>query len=219
MDMFRKLIILNVSILVIVFSLILYFELFTPWTFVSVLYYGILFMITYSYVTYSGYLDSLTKEEITDAKQKFDYCFAKISQWSLNQPGGESLTWDAGKGCQHDTKSIPNREGKDTWYMAFIAYTSESQIRSYYVYDIDKENVVKYLPQPTPDIEEDIWSGFKPYDQGQSAYNPFGMENQYVRTDRRSFPRRNHNIQQPPEDEYEAYIQRAKSGANNNEQY
>lgn len=168
-----------VSIISIVFIvlaiIIIWIGLFSIWIFFGMLFLGALYIFGYFFViAYFNSLKEKNQEENANRK-KLDWCWNQVNKILRNMPGGQGIEWRKGIGRQSEVKTfydgIQHRP-----FRSMMGYLAETQQLVVIIYDIDNDDIVRFHADPSPDIIQNHFNGFKPFSTQGSSFGGGGFD-------------------------------------------
>lgn len=164
-------------VLAILIILLLSYDLFDVWTFVGMVFYVLLFIGGYIFISVGTKDYEAVMREESARKQKFDYCWEHANMILRRLPGGEGLEWASGFGRKSEFRNyhdgVQNRP-----FRSMLGYLSQSQLLVLIIYDIERDDIVRFVTNPDPDIIESPFRNFRPFSRGTGArvedYDEYG---------------------------------------------
>jgi hypothetical protein len=153
-------------IFIIIFSalliLIISLGLFDGWTFTGLIFFSLLYLGGYLYV--SSYFRSMMERDLdeNEKKRKFDYCWNRVNHILRSMAGGEGLEWDGGQGRRSEFRSYYDGV-QHRAFRSMMGYIASKQQLAIVIYDIDKDDIVRFYADPSPYIISDHFADFKPF--------------------------------------------------------
>lgn len=151
------------TIILLVISILTtwYFKIFEPQAF-----YG-MFIIAMAYI--AGYIYLVLSKRSDDAAantvKTLDYCWKKAGEVLQRMPGGTSIEWAQGKGRRGEMR-VFYENNKRRSYRALYGISSITKRPVVVIFDMDQDDIARYNSNPSPEVLEDPFAGFKPF------YNP-----------------------------------------------
>ena len=152
--------------------------LFTFWTFIGIIFYIVMFVGGFIYIKV-GIENSMNEEEdIYRRKQRFDWCWERVNILLKSMPGGQGIQWASGVGRKSIYKTyhdgIQNKP-----FRSMLAHLENSQQLVAIIYDIDNDDIVSFITNPSPDVIDNPFLNFKPFSRGEggggfSRFSPYG---------------------------------------------
>jgi len=158
-----------VSIIFIILVIIIIASgLFTIWLFFGMFFLGLLYVFGYLFVVNYYYFSLEQEREESVNKKKLDWCWNRVNEILRKMPEGQGLEWREGIGrrseytTRHD--GIQNKA-----YRSMMGYLAKTQQLVIVIFSIDDDDIVRFYADPSPDVIEDHFHNFKPYQSGSLA--------------------------------------------------
>lgn len=119
------------------------------------------FAVGYAYVVWAWGRD----QEEEALKQTLPYCWNKAGQLLQSMPGGTSIEWRHGEGRKAEIRNYYDNTVKHS-FRALFGISSRTRQPIVVIFDLDLEDIARYDAQPSPQVLDDPFFGFKPF------YNP-----------------------------------------------
>lgn len=174
----RKLVsIILISLFAIIIFLVSIFGLFNIWLFIGLLFLGSMYSFGYFYIVnhYEALaeLDRLEK----DSKKKFVWCWNKANEALKQMADGQTIVWDKGTGRRTKIRGFHNGVSLVT-YRSMEGYLSNTRQLVVIIFNVDTEDIAEYYANPSADVLQDHFYGFKPYQsREQHSYNNISSRN------------------------------------------
>lgn len=100
--------------------------------------------------------------EPKEKKKDFNYDWQRLNEIIRNRTNGDVMEWDMGIGMRSEIKSIKVGE-KIEHYRSFYGYLYYSRQEVIVIYQRDKEDIVRWFANPSPEVINDPFKFFEPY--------------------------------------------------------
>lgn len=156
-----------VAVLSAIIILISSLGLFSIWLFVGIVILSTMYLFGYLYVVnYYKMLEDIDRKELQN-KKKFDWCWTRSNEILKKMIGGQGLSWGSGVGRRSEYRSFHNGI-QLCGFRSIEGFLSGSQQLVIIIYDIENDDVVRYYANPSPDIIDDHFFNFKPFQSKES---------------------------------------------------
>ena len=158
-------------VLLVIITIIVGF--FTVWTFIGIIFYILMYVAGLIYIRV-GIENSMNQEdELYRKKQRFDWCWERVNILLKSMPGGQGIEWASGVGRKSIYKTfhdgVQNRP-----FRSMLAYLAKSQQLVLIIYDIDNDDIASFITNPSADLIDNPYLGFKPFTRGGDRLGGFG---------------------------------------------
>jgi hypothetical protein len=138
------------------------------------------FFIVFSWIliTLIGYFRK--KRDDDKPRSGMEYYSRQINDILLSRPKGEPISWDGGQYSRYSIKTIFDINKKPHKYVGFVGFLKDSNRRIALIYDTDENDIVRFVGDPGPQLLNNVFDGFKPFDTSTRAFSPFPAD-QYGR--------------------------------------
>ena len=158
------------------------------------------FIILYLWLKweYQKVLDSKKNEE----SNKFNTAWEAINSQLRNMPGGDRVQWEGGKSITAQQKVYYRKNGEKKTFFGFLAFLANTRQRVVIQWDADDKNIVGYYSDPSPDLINNLFHGFKFFEseQDQKFRYPYMPRSKYGR--RPIFPTAGPSVEYEPTDDW-----------------
>jgi len=158
---------ITVAVALILMLILIRLELFDAWTFGGMLFYVLVFLGGYAFVAIGKIREQKRLEEQASVKQKFDFCWSRVNLILRRLPGGQGLEWSGGFGRKSEFRTyhdgIQNRP-----FRSMLGFLSNTQQLAIIIYDIERDDIVRFVTNPDPDILENHYKNFRPFSRGSA---------------------------------------------------
>jgi len=152
---------------------VVFMGLFSVWTFFGILMIGSLYLGGYLYVVNFYYFSLEQEKKEKENKKTLDWCWSKANQILRRMPDGQGIEWRRGIGRQSEFRTF-NDGIQNRPFRSMMGYLANTQQFIIIILDIDKEDIVRFHADPSPDVIEDHYYKFQPF-QGTGVSS--GMDN------------------------------------------
>lgn len=102
-----------------------------------------------------------------------DSYIRKINRILLSRPGGEPIQWEGGKYTRYDKKTLFDINRQPHHYVAITGLFSKSDKRIILIYDIEEDDICRLIGDPSPQLVNNPFYDFRPFETGTRAFSPF----------------------------------------------
>lgn len=175
--------ILTLVLFIIVIVLNVRFELFDAWAFFGVIFYIAIFFVFVLYIQFDASRRAYKREQENINKKSLNNCWQRVNSLLRAMPNGDSVEWSSGFGRKSELRYF-NINGKNKPYRSVLAHSVRNSQLVVVIYDIEEDDIVKYIGNPTPDLISDPFAGFNPSGKSENFGGGFG-NNRFDRYGRR----------------------------------
>lgn len=104
---------------------------------------------------------------------------SRINQFLKERPNGDSINWDGGRYGREEIRSFSSPNGGNKEFYGVAAMLGHSRKWVVIIYSIEKNDIIKYVGDPGPDLLADPFFGFKYFDDGRRGGFGFGRDDGY----------------------------------------
>jgi len=170
-------------IISVVFAIILIIViatgLFNGWMFIGLVFMGLLYLFGYLYLI--NHYKAMKEEDEREkaSKKKLDWCWDRVNEMLKRRPDGQGLEWRRGIGRRSEYRTyydgIQHRA-----FRSMEGYLAETQQIVVVIYDIDNDDIVRYVANPSEEMISNHFHDFKPVSRRESS--GFGYPSKYGRS-------------------------------------
>jgi len=159
---------IGIALLFVTLVLLIITNNFSAWTFFGAIFYILLTIAGYSFIMLGKNIDNMKANEEQNKKQKFDWCWERVNLILKRMPGGQGLQWDEGTGRTSQYRSYYDGV-QNHGYRSMSAYLSKTQQVVVVIYDINRDDIVRFDTNPSPQVFENHFYHFKPFSRGNAT--------------------------------------------------
>lgn len=156
---------------------------FSGWTFGGMIFYILIFAGGYAFLMFGKKQEREHLQEEMNKKYKFDYCWNRANIILRRMAGGQGLEWDAGFGRKSEYRSFYDGV-QSRPFMSMLGYLSNTQQLVLVIYDIDRDNIARFVTNPDVDMLANHFKNFRPFARGSGT----GMDDMMLRYGGRPYP-------------------------------
>ena len=147
-------------------------ESFDVWAFSGMIFYGLIFAGGYAFIIYGQKEEQKRLAEENRRKQKFDWCWDRANDILRRMAGGQGLSWAKGFGRSSEYQSFYDGV-QSRPFRSMLGYLSNSKQLALVIYDIDRDDIVRFVTNPDPTLLDNHFRYFRPFAKGggTSMYN------------------------------------------------
>lgn len=116
----------------------------------------------YAYMRYVAAL----RERQNQHRKTIEYCWKKLNERLISMPGGDALVWEGGKGRESTIRRFADKAGKLHEFRSFYGFLERARQNVVAIWDVENEDVARYVASPPGTVLEDPFHEFKPFDTG-----------------------------------------------------
>lgn len=169
MNFLTKLIITQIILVFVMVFVLFYYKLFSLWVFVGVVIHGLTFMSGFSYLIYNGFQEEQKQQNSSEKVKSLGYCWDKANEVLSKMVGGDTIVWQQGKGRTSDIRSFFDGR-KIVNFRSMQGTTASSHLPVLIIFNMETDDVVRYISNPAADFITNPWHEFKPFDKQEPIY-------------------------------------------------
>jgi len=180
--------IIVVSIALVV-GLSMYFGLYDAWAFFGVMFYTFIFFVFFIYLSYDNHRRISERAKFQEKKVSIAYCWNKVNTELRQMTGGDGLEWDGGLGRKSELKYFGHGTNKKAFRSLYGNLSNQRQA-VVIIFNVDDEIISRYVANPSPDLIQDAFYKFDPFNSdrdrmgGMNGYNPYNSRSRYGNSSR-----------------------------------
>lgn len=152
-------------------------DMFDGWAFGGMFFYLVLFLLGYAFIIIGKNQEAKRLAEEANMKQKFDYCWSHANAILRRMAGGQGLEWASGFGRKSEYRTYYDGVS-NKGFRSMLGFLSNTQQLVLVIYDIERDDIVRFVANPDPDLLENHYRNFKPFARGGGGsfddYDPYG---------------------------------------------
>lgn len=171
-------IVLSVALVV---GLSMYFGLYDAWAFFGVMFYTFVFFVFIIYLTYDNYRRISERARFQEKKMSIAYCWNKVNTELRQMTGGDGLEWDGGLGRKSELKYYGSGATKKAFRSMYGNLSNQRQA-VIIIYNVEEEIISRYVANPSPDLIQDPFYKFDPFNtdrERMNMFNPYASRSRY----------------------------------------
>ena len=155
---------------IIVFFINVFNDMINTWSFIIFLLLLIIYAVSHFVVI--KYHESIKEKEKNEFEQrkKFSWCWYRVNEILKQMPGGQGIEWNEGVGRRSEIKAFFDGI-QHRYFRSLMGYLAKTQQLVVIIYDIDKDDIVRFYADPSPEV---IYNHFYKFDPFKTASSPFG---------------------------------------------
>lgn len=102
-----------------------------------------------------------------------EFYMRKVNEILVSRPGGEPVVWEGGSWSRYLIKTIFDINRKPHKYVGIVGLLRNANRRISLIYDADDNDIVRFFGDPSPDLLNNPFFGFRPFDSSTRAFSPF----------------------------------------------
>ena len=154
-------------ITVLLLIIIIATGLFTFWIFIGIVILGTMYLFGYFYVlNHFKLMEEIDRKETVN-KKKLDWCWDRANVILKKMVGGQGLSWAKGVGRKSEYRTFHNGI-QLCGFRSMEGYLAGTQQLVVIIFDIENDDIVRYHADPTPNVIDDHFYEFKPFQSKES---------------------------------------------------
>jgi Ca2+/Na+ antiporter len=158
--------------------LLMRLQMFDAWMFSGIFFYLFIFLGGYFFVMINKERERKRLEDEANLKQKFDWCWDRVNRILRRMPGGQGLEWASGFGRESEYRTFYDGV-QNHGFRSMMGYLSTTQQLVIVIYDINRDDIVRFVTNPDPDLLDNHFRYFKPFSRGGGGYDENNPYNPY----------------------------------------
>lgn len=149
-------------------------KLISEW--VVMVFFFFVFMLVTGWILITLIIKIKNKDTKDVAKTGLDHYLRKINEILESRPSGEGLVWEGGIYSRYIKKIFFDINRQEHVFVGICAITQDTLKRVVVVYDTKDNDISRFYGDPSPEMMNDPFYGFKPFENLVRAFNPMDAQ-------------------------------------------